>query len=346
MNHSTAHSITLWCAIFAKLSKGAERQLAGLRLSMLQYRVLLQLAPENSATASTLRLARALTARPASIQAALELLCERGLVLAGSVDRQRECTSDILAAGEEEEVGTLKVSGADPWAIGSEFEKRPDFWMPTTLDSKQNFVRTVQGDILCDEISAGMEHFFSQVQSGIDEESWRLLEEMLYDALAKPGGYFAYFDRETMRGDDLPLSYVLTTMEMFMQVVTTTAKKEASLSFSEFRFLLELFPKRRGVVKRLRARNIATFLRVKRSYVTTTAYKLEELGFLVREPDPDDARGILFGLTSEGSELVERIGDDVATVFEGMFGLRTKSRARMMNLAKRLLISVDATLEA
>ena len=133
-------------------------------------------------------------------------------------------------------------------------------------------------------------------------------------------------------------------MSMFTQVVTTTAKKAAGLSLTEYRFLLELLPKRRDVVKRLRAKEFVGLLRVKRSYVTTASYRLAESGLIVREPDPDDARGILFVLTAEGERAVSLIGDDVAAVFEGLFATGSQGRARVMRLAKKLLSGVDGVL--
>ena len=44
MNHATAHTVTLWCAAFSKIEKGIERRLSGTGCTMIQYRVLLQLA--------------------------------------------------------------------------------------------------------------------------------------------------------------------------------------------------------------------------------------------------------------------------------------------------------------
>lgn len=299
MNQATAHFVTLWCAIFAKLEKGLERQLSGGGLTVLQYRVLLQVSRPETVEVREARLARVLMARPSAISMSVDSLQQRGLI------QVREDADDARA---------LIVS------IGDE------------------------GRRCLEAVDVRVEAFLEESWESLDPLEFTLLMEMMYDSLAKPGGFFVYLDPSVHRGERLPLPYLLTFMSMFTQVVTTTAKKAAGLSLTEYRFLLELLPKRRDVVKRLRAKEFVGLLRVKRSYVTTASYRLAESGLIVREPDPDDARGILFVLTAEGERAVSLIGDDVAAVFEGLFATGSQGRARVMRLAKKLLSGVDAVL--
>ena len=60
----------------------------------------------------------------------------------------------------------------------------------------------------------------------------------------------------------------------------TAVKKATSLSLTDFRFLLELYPKRRTAARMLRARDMVAFLRTGRAYVTTASVRLEEQGYL------------------------------------------------------------------
>lgn len=300
MNQSTAHSITLWCAIFAKLEKGIERQLSNQDLTMMQYRVLLQLALPETARVRQTRLARVLMARPSAVSMSVDALRQRGLVSTG--DDADDARVLVVSLTEE---GKARLDAVDPLIGG----------------------------------------FLEASLARLDADELSMLMEMLYDSLARPGGFFAYLDPSATRGQRLPLAYLLTSMDLFSQVVTTTAKKGAGLSLTEYRFLLELLPKRRGIVKRLRAKEMVSFLRVKRSYVTTTSYKLEDAGLIVREPDSGDARGILFGLTAEGERTVSLIGDDIAAVFESLLASGSISRMRTMILAKKLLAGVDGVLE-
>ena len=301
MNHATAHTVTLWCAAFSKIEKGIERRLSGTGCTLIQYRVLLQLARPETSQARPSRLSRVLAVRPSVAGLAVEALEARGLVR--------------TQGGSEGGRGAL-------------------------ASATQAGLRLLEGANL------PVEAFLSQALSQLGPDEGRLLMEMMHDALAVPGGVFLCVECPVARGEALPLPYLLSSIVSFTQVVATTAKNAAGLSLTEYRFLLELLAKRRGVVKRLRAKDMTALLRVTRSYVTTTAYKLEERGLLVRDPDPDDARGVLFGLTAAGERLVGDIGDDVAAAFEGMFGMRPKNPERVMRAGRLLLQGVDAALEA
>ncbi len=189
-----------------------------------------------------------------------------------------------------------------------------------------------------------IEVFFERSHEKLACEDTGYVREMLYDALAVPGGVFVALRPDILRGDALPLAYQLTAMISYTQVVGATAKGAADLSFTDYRFLLELLPKRRGVVKRLRAKDMVAYLRVNRSYVTTAAYRLEERGFIVRDPDPDDARGVLFGLTPTGELLVRGVGDDIASTFESMYGMRSWNPMRLVRVGKLLAQGADEAL--
>lgn len=316
MNESTAHMVTLWCAILAKLQKGAARQLAGASLTMLQYRVLLQVTLADAGETGVSRLSRMLVARPSSVETAVEALCERGLL--------REDPQPQPAAGGPE-------PGPDPTS--------PPEQAPCSL------LITDAGMLAVAEGSARFEAFFALIRSQLTDDEIRLCAELFYESLACPGGPLSYAAPAPRHEQRVPLPHLLTVMEMFPQMVSAVAKKTAALSFTDFRFLLELYPKRRGVVKRLRAKDMAALLRVKRAYITTAAYRLEEAGLVVRDPDPADARGLLLGITSAGAGVVNSAGDDVAAAVEGLFAIRRRNPAHLRSLTKHLLAASDIALE-
>lgn len=177
-------------------------------------------------------------------------------------------------------------------------------------------------------------------------EEMMLLSTMSYDGLSTPGGVFSRFDRPPLRrGCPLPLVYAITSAEQFMQVVGTVAKSAEGISFTEFHFLLELFPRRRGEKKALRAKEVAVLLGVNRPFVTTAANKLEERGLLQRIPDEHDARGVLFGLTNAGLRSVSEVVDDVSSLFEGAYGITSRQRPAADRAMKALLHGVDKALK-
>ena len=76
------------------------------------------------------------------------------------------------------------------------------------------------------------------------------------------------------------------------------------LSLSEYELISMLSEAPDG---RLRMSQLADFIVQSRSRVTHTAARLEKRGWVVREPVPEDGRGVLLVLTPDGREVIERV---------------------------------------
>lgn len=76
--------------------------------------------------------------------------------------------------------------------------------------------------------------------------------------------------------------------------------------------------------------------------MTNRLDRLESAGFVAREPDPNDRRGVLVALTPEGRELVDRaLEARFAVAEEAVAGLSAAERAALEPILASLLGSVD-----
>ena len=186
--------------------------------------------------------------------------------------------------------------------------------------------------------------FFALCVGDLSEEERAVLADLLRRVFSMPGSYYA---RRSLTGE-VPETFGarrgLAATAMLHGAVQTAIKKATSLSFTDFRFLLELYPKRRTATRMLRARDVVAFLRTGRAYVTTASVRLEEQGYLVRVPDDRDARGILFKLTPQGMLCVQDVADDLYAVLVSMFGEAVEERA-VQRALKHLLELEDAALD-
>ena len=167
------------------------------------------------------------------------------------------------------------------------------------------------------------------------------LSQIVGDALVVPGSYFAL--RSGPRPADWGPIPKITTLCAIHQAMCQVVKKDCGLSLTDFRFLLELYPKRRLGVKTLRARDVVAFLRTGRSYVSTASVRLEKQGLLVRVPDEHDARGVLFQLTAKGVLCVQDASEDIYASLVSLCGSRLGER-QVLQMLKRLLIAEDELL--
>lgn len=314
MNQTTAHLITLWSAMLAKTEKGIERRLPE-GCSLLQYRVLLQLDLPETTCLRPQQMARALMARPVDVQAAYDALESDGLI-AHRLNEQARGSS--LGSCDD---GNCRGCSAGGYYLT---EKGKGFSLAAN--------RSVRA-------------FLQERRKNLSIEDEKLLRAMYYDALVKPGSFFSYRAASLMRGEELPFAYYVTVIEMLLQAMGMATKRVAGMSLTDYRFLLELYPKRRGVVKRLRAKDMVSYLRVGKSYVTTAAYRLEERGLLLRVPDEDDARGILFEITREGERVVQDVGDDIEALFGGLLGMDGTQSGTLVRAVKMLLQGTEGCLD-
>lgn len=189
-----------------------------------------------------------------------------------------------------------------------------------------------------------LDAFFALCVEGLSNEERAILSDLLRRALARPGSYYA---RASLAGGmpvALDARHGLALVAMLHGAAQTAIKKATSLSFTDFRFLLELYPKRRTGARMLRARDMVSFLRTGRAYVTTASVRLEEQGYLVRVPDAHDARGILFKLTPQGTLCVQDVAEDLYAVLVSMFGEAVEDRA-VQRVLRHLLELEDGALD-
>lgn len=76
------------------------------------------------------------------------------------------------------------------------------------------------------------------------------------------------------------------------------------LSLSEYELISMLSEAAEG---RERMSQLADFIVQSRSRVTHTAARLERRGWVMREPAPEDGRGVVLVLTDAGREVIERV---------------------------------------
>lgn len=203
---------------------------------------------------------------------------------------------------------------------------------------------TFEGQEIAEQLLVDLGAFFELCRARLEEGDRLLLAQMMLNALTRPGSFYT-----RMHHDD-PLKAIespilrMTASSMMQQAINATVKSSTGLSLTDFRFLLELYPKKRGIEKQLRAKDMVSFLRTGRSYVTTSSLRLEEMGYILRIPDVDDARGILFQLTPTGSALVQSTGEDVFAVCASLFGSNMDNR-HMIHALKLLLEGHDDALD-
>lgn len=192
---------------------------------------------------------------------------------------------------------------------------------------------TEEGRAFIAQSEQSIDRFMGNSQGELDDDEAFVYRAMYYDAIVKPGSFFATHAGLPDRGTRLPVPYEVTAIYALTQTIAATVKRSIDLSFTDYRFLLELLPKKRDAVKQIRAREMVKLLRVGRAYITTASYRLEERGLLTRIPEPDDARGILFEITPYGRQVVNDVGEDVYAVYAGLFGQeRFDSVRRIRNL--------------
>lgn len=186
--------------------------------------------------------------------------------------------------------------------------------------------------------------FFALCVDDLSEEERAVLADLLRRAFSMPGSCYARRPLAGEASEAFDARRGLAATAMLHYAVQTAVKKATSLSLTDFRFLLELYPKRRTATRMLRARDVVAFLRTGRAYVTTASVRLEEQGYLVRVPDDRDARGILFKLTPQGMLCVQDVADDLYAVLVSMFGEAVEERA-VQRALKHLLELEDAALD-
>lgn len=207
--------------------------------------------------------------------------------------------------------------------------------------ASDRYALTAQGAALSQDLLASVTEYLEACRAGLSPQDRTMLATMLANALTRPGSYYtAQHVLSPQSVLEHPI-YRLTAFAMMRRAIASTVKTSLDLSLTDFRFLLELYPKKPGVDKRLRAKDLVAYLQTGRSYVATAAQRLERDGLIERIPDPDDARGVLYRLTPTGSQAVREVGEDVFAVFTALASDYADDR-QFINALKLLLKGQDA----
>lgn len=206
------------------------------------------------------------------------------------------------------------------------------------------FVATEKGRFQASEFYAHVEDYFAACIGSLSSQEVDVARELMRAAVMVPGGFYE------RRAEFVPMdralwpAYCLLAFSAVFHVVVTASKRSTGLSFTDFRFLLELYPKKRSGEKTHRAKDMVRFLRTGRSYVTTASMRLEEQGYISRIPDDSDARGVLFQLEPSGYLCVQDAVEDVQAVLVAFYGDACESRA-VLGTLKKLLVAEDSALD-
>ncbi len=208
------------------------------------------------------------------------------------------------------------------------------------------YAATALGSVRAREADARIGEFIEGVCEPLGVLDCIRARDMLYAILVKPGTFFAYRATSLAEGRPVPIPYCVTAVCVLSQAVGAATKSGADLSLTDFRILLELYPKRRGVEKRLRAKELVGYLRVGRSYVSTASARLVERDLIERIPDERDARGVLFALSEAGERVVRDVGDDVLSLVSGLIERRETDFSQLLRIMRLLMKGTDQALAA
>ena len=127
---------------------------------------------------------------------------------------------------------------------------------------------------------------------------------------------------------------------LFQQAVQEVFS-DYGLHRGEFDVLATL--RRSGEPYRLTPTELSNALMVSSGGMTNRLDRLEKAGLVVRQPDPDDRRGSLVGLTQKGLDLVdEAVAEHVANEHHLLSVLEDKEQAELAEQLRKLLISLES----
>lgn len=199
-----------------------------------------------------------------------------------------------------------------------------------------------RGEMACS--IADLDEFFGLCANALSDEDRKVLAGLVRSALLVPGGFYSRMEAFDCSNPEFGSRYCLLAYAEVFHVFATTVKRSAGLSVTDFRFLLELYPKKRFGEKIHRAKDMVGFLRTGRAYVATASVRLEEQGLISRHPDEKDARGVLFKLEPAGFLCVQDTAEDVYAVLAAFYGDACGNRVTL-DVLKRLLAAEDAALD-
>lgn len=117
---------------------------------------------------------------------------------------------------------------------------------------------------------------------------------------------------------------------------------EFGLSVADFDVLATL--RRRAEPTGLKTKHLQTALMITSGGMTKRLDRLESAGFIQRHPDPQDRRGVLITLTTEGRRMIDKalpflLNEEAKTIAEAIGNAR--DRERLAGLLRHLLVGMD-----
>jgi DNA-binding MarR family transcriptional regulator len=119
------------------------------------------------------------------------------------------------------------------------------------------------------------------------------------------------------------------------------AYKAAGLDFGLFDVLATL--RRAGAPFSLSPRELNAWCMLTSGAMTARLDRLEEAGYVVRKPDPDDRRGLLVELSPTGFALIDKlVMEHLANEERVLAALSPEQRQGLGDLLRELLVSLEA----
>jgi DNA-binding MarR family transcriptional regulator len=119
--------------------------------------------------------------------------------------------------------------------------------------------------------------------------------------------------------------------------------RPSALTFARYEVLVLLTFSRTG---RLPLKVIGSRLMVHPTSVTNAIDRLVAAGYVDRQPNPADGRGVLAGITDRGREVVEVATRALTDVDFGMGDLREAERGALFDLLRRVRLGAGDVAEA
>lgn len=117
---------------------------------------------------------------------------------------------------------------------------------------------------------------------------------------------------------------------------------EFGMSVADFDVMATL--RRRAVPRGLKAKHLQAAVMITSGGMTKRLDRLESAGWIERHPDPDDRRGVLIALTTEGRQVIDKalptLLDAEVKLIEGAIG-GAGDRERLAGLLRQLLVGLD-----
>jgi len=147
-------------------------------------------------------------------------------------------------------------------------------------------------------------------------------------------------ERPEIEIDPLAVLSRVTRLAKYLDSARRQAFTEVGLETWEFDVLAAL--RRAGHPYALSPGQLGSQTLVTSGTVTNRVDRLEHRGFVRREPDADDRRGIRVVLTEQGRQVVDQALDDLLmrerTILAGLSG---QQRAQLANLLRTLVLTFD-----